>query len=192
MRKPERGLDKAVDRRCHRVGGHVILYLLRHAKSSWSDPALADHDRPLAERGRRAAPRIGAYLAAKAVPPSAVLCSSARRAVETLDCVLSELRERPAVQVDRGLYHATPDELLERIRETDDAVRALLLVGHNPGLEELAHALCGRGDAAAQRRLQSKFPTAALAEIHFDCEHWSEIEFGAGELCDFRTPKDAV
>jgi phosphohistidine phosphatase len=168
----------------------VILYLLRHAKSSWPDPGLADHDRPLADRGRRAAPRMGAYLAAKAVLPSVVLCSSAKRAAETLDRVLRELPVRPTVHTARSLYLADPEELLDQIRETRDDAEALLLVGHNPGLEELALALVAKGDERARRRMESKFPTGALAEIHFDCARWHQVDFGRGELRDFRTPRE--
>jgi phosphohistidine phosphatase len=167
----------------------MIIYLLRHAKSSWSDPGLADHDRPLARRGERAAPRLGAYLAAKRVPPSAVLCSSARRATETLDAVLALLREPPSVRITRACYHAGPTALIDEIRETADGFPALLLVGHNPGLEDLALAMAGGGDARALRRMESKFPTCALAEIHFPCDRWQVVDFGGGELVDFQTPK---
>jgi phosphohistidine phosphatase len=170
----------------------VILYLLRHAKSSWSDPGLADHDRPLSPRGERAALRMGAWLAGRPVLPSTVLCSTARRATETLERVLSELPDRPQLRITRRLYHADPEELLGQIRETDDAIGALLLVGHNPGIEEFALALAGSGDPRALRRIESKYPTAGLAEIHFDCRRWHEVDFGKGVLRDFRIPKDLV
>jgi len=135
---------------------------------------------------------VGAYLAQRDVPPSYVLCSSARRATETLDHVLAELSERPEVHTARDLYHAGPGELLDQIREVGDDVAALLLVGHNPGVEDLALALAGSGDGRARRRMQSKYPTAGLAEIHFDCDRWRQVEFRGGKLRGFRTPKDLV
>ncbi len=168
----------------------MILYLLRHAKSSWSDPGLRDHDRPLAPRGERAATAMGDHLAAREVHPSLVLCSSARRAVETLERVLARLPRRPEVCVERGLYMADPAELLERVRRVDDGVPALMLVGHNPAMEELAARLPGGGDRDGLKRIGRKFPTAALAELHFPDVGCSAVAWGGGQLLSYCTPKD--
>ena len=115
------------------------LLLLRHAKSSWDDPALADHDRPLAPRGRRAAKLIGEHLRENQIGVSLVLCSSARRARETLDLV-----QTPGeVLIERELYGASADELLARLRRVPDQRGTVMLIGHNPAIEDLAVGLAG-------------------------------------------------
>ena len=168
----------------------MILYLLRHAKSSWDTPGLRDHDRPLAPRGQRGARAIGGWLAKRPVQPSLVLCSSARRTVETLDRVLAELPGTPEVSVEPELYMSDPGSLVDRIRRVDAGVAALMMVGHNPSTEELATLLPGSGDAESRQRIRTKYPTAAVAEIHFPGSDWSRVEFGAGELVAFCTPRD--
>ena len=116
------------------------LILLRHAKSDWSNPALADHDRPLARRGRKAAPRIAADLARWAPVPDIVLCSTSRRTVETADLVVPAGVPR---QLLRSLYHAGPDAILETVKHLPGSVRTAMIVGHNPGMEDLVIALTG-------------------------------------------------
>jgi phosphohistidine phosphatase len=138
------------------------LYLLRHAKSSWADPTLPDHERPLAPRGRRDAKRIAKHLVRIGYEPELVLCSSAARTRETLELV------RPALKTSRvlfedELYAATSDELLARIRLVPDPVESVMLIGHNPSLQQLALVLASAGDEL--RRLETKFPTGALATI---------------------------
>ena len=110
------------------------LLLLRHAKSSWDDPALADYDRPLAARGRKAAKLIGAYLRREQIRISLVLRSSARRARETLDLVAAS----GDIQIEPELYGASADQLLERLRRVPDEVDAVMLIGHNPAIQDLA------------------------------------------------------
>src|SRR5207249_535409 len=133
------------------------LLLLRHAKSSWTEPSLADHDRPLAPRGRRSAERMGAHLRAEPTQIQLILCSSARRARETLELVA------PAgeIEVDRELYGASASGLLERVRDLADEVEVAMLIGHNPAIHELAVNLGGQALAAR------KFPTGALATLTF-------------------------
>ena len=116
------------------------LILLRHAKSDWSNPALADHDRPLARRGRKAAPRIAEDLARWAPVPDNVLCSTSRRTVETADLVVPAGVRR---QLLRSLYHAGPDAILETLKHLPGSVRTAMIVGHNPGMEDLVIALTG-------------------------------------------------
>jgi phosphohistidine phosphatase len=118
------------------------LYLLRHAKSSWDDPALPDSERPLAPRGRRDAKRIGKHLGRLGITPALVLCSSAVRTQETLDLIRPALAEA-AVQIEEQLYGASSETMLERIRDVPDEVGSLLLIGHNPGLHDLALASSG-------------------------------------------------
>lgn len=150
------------------------LYLLRHAKSSWKDPALADHDRPLAPRGRRASKAIGRYLRDHDIEPELVLCSSAKRARQTLE------RLGPAgldARIEPELYGAGAHDLLARLRAVPEDVASVMLIGHNPGMEQLAFMLSG---------LDDKFPTAALAT--FECSGWRTLEHA--ELIDYVKPRD--
>src|SRR5437764_6878294 len=138
------------------------LYVLRHAKSSWDDPAASDHDRPLAPRGRKAAKATARHLREQRVEPELVLCSTARRARQTLERIEPSLGRR-AVHVERELYGASADELLERLRAVDDAVGSVMLIGHNPGLEDLILALAR--PSPRRREVEAKYPTAALAPL---------------------------
>lgn len=166
------------------------LYLLRHAKSSWDDPSLADHDRPLAPRGRAAAPRMAVWLRTEARRPDLVICSSAARARETWDLVARELQPVPEVDVRRALYDADPTKVIELVRGASDQVDTLMLVGHNPALEEAAAMLAGDGEPQALETMQAKFPTAAVAEITFDVARWNEVVRHGGHLTRFVRPKD--
>ncbi|SMF54077.1 phosphohistidine phosphatase [Tistlia consotensis] len=165
------------------------LYLLRHAKSSWDDPEQREFDRPLARRGRRAASALGRALKARGLRPDLVLCSTAARAQETWRLVAAELPAAPPLRLLRSLYLAAPSRLLERIRSADPAAETLLLVGHNPGLENLATQLAGPGSApAALEALSAKFPTAGLAVFELDGP-WDAIAPGTARLVEFVTPK---
>jgi phosphohistidine phosphatase len=152
------------------------LYLLRHAKSSWKQTELADRDRPLAGRGRRAAKAIRRHLREQAIDPDLVLCSPARRTRETLERIEPSLG-RGAVKVEPELYGASADELLERLRAVPDDVESVLLIGHNPGIADLTHHLCG---------FDEKFPTAALATLELPA--WPTLD--RAELVDFTRPRD--
>ena len=172
----------------------LTLTLLRHAKSSWEEP-LDDFDRPLAPRGEKAAPEIGAALAERGLRPDLILCSGALRARETLALVLAPLgAPAPEVIYDDALYMAAPGTLLRRVQTIAsgfprDAPRHLMLVGHNPGFEELALLLVGSGSAEDRARLAAKFPTAATAVITFNVDSWAAIAPGTGRLEHFLTPK---
>ena len=163
------------------------LFLLRHAKSSWDDPGLVDHDRPLAPRGRRAVRLIAEHLGREGVTPALVLCSSARRTRETLEGIAPALGEATAVQSEGELYAASGRRLLERLREIEDDVESLMLIGHNPGVEQLALSLAGGGQKLAL--LRCKYPTGALATLEFS-GRWSDLRPGSAELTDFVTPKE--
>jgi phosphohistidine phosphatase len=160
------------------------LYLLRHAKSSWDDPALPDRERPLAPRGRRDAKRIATHVGRLRITPALVLCSSAVRTQETLDLLRPALAE-VAVQVEEQLYGASSETLLERVRSVPDEVASLLLIGHNPGLQELALVLASSG--AELKRLEAKFPTAALATLAL--ARWSSLSPGDAKLVAYVVPK---
>lgn len=173
-------------------GAEVRLLLLRHAKSDWSGKS-ADHERPLSSRGRRAVPRVGAYMRAKGYEPALVLCSTAERTKQTLQLLLPAFSASPKIHYDRALYLAEWPQLLAQIRSAP-AAAPLLLVGHNPGVEQLAIALALQPQSAAERgrleKLAQKFPTAALAVLDFDIPDWREAKPGIGRLTDYVRPKD--
>jgi phosphohistidine phosphatase len=164
------------------------LYLLRHAKSSWSTAAVDDYDRPLNPRGERAAGLIGTYMAQNAFLPDKILCSSAKRARQTIRLILEHLPTPPEVVFDDALYLAAPARLMARVRASDNALASLMLVGHNPGLEQLALGLTGRG--RLRETAARKFPTAGLAVLEFATGDWRDIAIGEGALTDFVTPKE--
>lgn len=164
------------------------LLLLRHAKSSWDQLDVADHARPLAPRGRRAATSLGAHLRGLGKPPDLVLCSSSARTVETLERIRPALPTGTTIEVEEGLYGADADELLAHVRHVPETVACVLLIGHNPGIGDLAVMLAGLGDRAARAAMAAKFPTAALASLAID-QRWSAVEAGAATLDEFWTPR---
>jgi phosphohistidine phosphatase len=151
------------------------LHLLRHAKSDWSDAALADHDRPLNRRGKQARRVIAEHVEGWKV--DLVVCSTARRARLTAKPVIEALG--CPVRYDDALYAATAGGLLAVVREFSDRDEAVMLVGHNPSMEELTEVLCGSSP---------EYPTAALGTVALAIEHWREISAGCGTLAAFATP----
>lgn len=167
------------------------LLLLRHAKSSWTDPGLDDHDRPLNARGQKSAPLIGRFMREEKLGPDLVLCSPARRARETWKLASAELRSAPRLLMEEALYDfGNGGRILDTVRAKADSARSVLVVGHNPSIERLAQRLIGKGDAKLRKRLADKFPTGALAVITFDGKNWNEIEDGKGTLASFARPRD--
>lgn len=170
------------------------VYLLRHAKSDWGDPAVKDHDRSLNERGREAAPKVGAYIKAKRYKPDAIFCSTARRTVETCQLVKETVGGLSNIEFEETLYLAELRHLIERLKCLDDGVKSAMFIGHNPGLEQLAHTLPGPPESAAEeklhRRMRERFSTCALAVIKLPVKAWREVRPGIGTLCDFVRPKD--
>jgi phosphohistidine phosphatase len=164
------------------------LWLLRHAKSSWEDPGLDDRERPLARRGVRAAALMRTYLEAEGIRPDLVLCSTALRTRETLAAVLSALGAEVVVRTEPSLYSFDAHQVLEVLRGVDRGTGSILLVGHNPAMQDLALSLASRGERLAE--LAAKFPTAALAEIRFATGTWSDLDEGSGELTRFVTPRE--
>jgi phosphohistidine phosphatase len=163
------------------------VYLLRHAKSSWADAALADHERPLNGRGRRAATAMCEQLRAEGIAPALVLCSTARRTRETLERIAPALGDAE-IRTEDALYGASAATLLERLRRLPDEVESVLLIGHNPGLQELALRLAR--PAPALDPLTDKFPTGALAVLALAAGRWSECAPGTAELVAFARPRD--
>jgi phosphohistidine phosphatase len=165
------------------------IYLLRHTKSSWDDPGLADHERPLAKRGREAARLLRDHFRDAGVTPDLVLCSSAVRAIETLEGVRGGLSPGTRVEIEAGLYGAGVDALLRRLKALPETVGAVMLVGHNPAIEELAAELAGgEGNEDARARMHAKYPTGGLATLGFDGP-WSELDWDGANLEAFVVPK---
>ncbi len=163
------------------------LYLLRHAKSSWADPTLPDHERPLEPRGRRDAQRIAKHLARHGIEPQLVLCSPAERTRATLELLRPTLGATPTVRFEAELYAASADKLLERIRNVSERVDSVMLIGHNPGLQQLALDLASTG--AELQQLEAKFPTAALATLTLANATWSQLSKGDALLAAYVVPK---
>ena len=165
------------------------LLLLRHAKSSWDHPALADRDRPLAPRGEKAARRIAKYLQAEGIRPQLVLCSPARRTRDTLELVRPAIGRDVEVEIEDELYGADALELLDRIRRFDERIESVMLIGHNPGMQDLAIELAGGGERDALEQLHTKFPTAALATFDLGGTRWAELGARQASLTSLVLPR---
>jgi phosphohistidine phosphatase len=166
------------------------LILLRHAKSSWQDPALSDKDRPLNSRGVVAAPLMGRAMAKHGLDPDLVLCSPARRTRDTFALVMPELKTEPQIVYEDGLYHGTSAEMLTLLQQVAPAASQILVVGHNPELQQFALDLIGSGPKHLRDRLEARLPTAGLVVIRFSAGSWSNIVLNSGKLELFLTPRD--
>ncbi|MHA5052961.1 SixA phosphatase family protein [Streptomyces sp. SD15] len=164
------------------------LVVLRHAKSAW--PAgVADHERPLAPRGLRDAPAAGRALAEADCLPDLALCSTAVRARQTWELASRQWGTPPPVRLDRRLYGADVPELLAAVREVPDGIRTLLLVGHNPGLEDLVLELAGESLDDALDVVRTKFPTSAIALLDLQGGSWDELAPGTALLTGVTVPR---
>jgi len=179
------------------------LYLLRHAKSSWDAPTLHDHDRPLAPRGIRACAVIADHLREQAIAPDLVLCSTAVRARRTLEGVLDGFARPPRIEYEASIYEASAATLIDLLRHlpaarlqtaalpaggrSHDEPEAVMLIGHQPGIGDLAAGLAASGARLAE--LEGKFPTAALATLELD-RPWPDLEPGCASLVAFVKPKE--
>lgn len=164
------------------------LVVLRHAKSAWPT-GVPDHERPLAPRGRRDAPAAGRALAEADCLPDLALCSTAVRARQTWELAAEQWGTPPPVRLDERLYGADVPELLDAVREVPDQVRTLLLIGHNPGLEELVLELAGDGLDDALDEVRTKFPTSAVAILAWHGGSWQELAPGTALLTDVTVPR---
>ena len=167
------------------------LAVLRHAKSSWDQPNVDDFDRPLNERGWKAARRIGNELKHRKLRFDLCLASPAARVRETLDGLSETYGELPfPVRFEQQVYLASCATLLELIRDVDDEVGALLLVGHNPGLEQLVAMLTQDDKDGLRSRVEHKVPTAAVAVIELPSDCWADVQPGSGKLVELLLPKE--
>ena len=165
------------------------LFLLRHAKAERSEPGMEDRGRKLIERGRKDAAKVGAYMASHALIPDWVIASPSARTQETWKIASGAIRPAPAAASVERLYDATPHAILGVVREAPAAAHALLVVGHNPGLHELALMLIASGDIEARERLREKLPTSGLVTIDFAFDDWGKLHPQSGRLERFVTPK---
>ena len=165
------------------------LLLLRHAKTERPMFGGDDRDRKLTARGHGDAPKIAAYMARHALIPEQAVVSPVRRTRETWDLIAAGLHPAPRTVYDERLYDATPQTLLEIIKEYGRHAATLLIVGHNPGLHEIAVLLVATGEVDARQRLNEKFPTSALAVINFALDDWSQLHTQAGRLDHFVSPR---
>jgi len=163
------------------------IYLLRHAKSSWDDASLPDHDRPLAPRGRRAAEAIAQHMQDNDIEPELVLCSTARRARETLEGIEPALGGS-AIEFEDDLYAASARALLARLRDVPDTIGSVLLIAHNPGMQDLALELARPSPTVDE--LAEKYPTAALATLETSASTWRELGPYGAELVGLVRPRD--
>ncbi len=170
------------------------IFILRHAKSDWDSPAVKDFDRPLNERGRAAATRIGAYFKSQHYPCDIVLCSTAQRTRETFGLIKPFLPDGLKVKFDDKLYLAEPTYLVGCLRSLSDDLKSAMIIGHNPGLELLAHSLVAKAQneriAVLYRAMSEKFSTGALAVVGSTAKTWSGLKAGRCELLDFVRPRD--
>ncbi len=164
------------------------LYLLRHAKSSWDDTSLADPDRPLAPRGRKAAQRVGAHMRQAKIQPDLVLCSSAARAVQTYEAVAAAVGGGVELSIEDDLYGASSSELLGRLHGLPETAGSVLLIGHNPGLQDLTLELAGNEDSALLAEVGDKFPTGALACLSV-LVPWTVLARGEAVLVSVVVPR---
>ncbi len=165
------------------------LLLLRHAKAERSEPGMQDRSRGLIDRGRKEAAKIGTYMAGHALVPERVVVSPAARAQETWKSASSAFRTSPAAMSTEKLYDATPHSILGVIKDTPTTVHTLLIIGHNPGLHELALMLVASGDIDARERLREKLPTSGLVIIDFAFDNWAKLHPQSGRLERFVSPR---
>ena len=164
------------------------LVLVRHAKSSWDDETLDDHDRPLAPRGERSLDRMRDHVSALDLPTLFVLCSTATRAEATLDGLRPALPDDAAIEHDRGVYDDDARTLLDRIRRSGEEHASLMVVGHNPTLQDLACRLVGEGDPADREQLADKLPTGAIVSMSFERD-WGDLAAGTARLDSLFMPR---
>lgn len=167
------------------------ILLLRHAKSAWDSAAPSDHDRPLNRRGERSAAVMADHLVTAGPRPDLILCSTAVRTRQTLAPLVKALGlPAPPISLEKELYLASEDALLERLRALSEETQTVLLIGHNDGIGQLAAMLAGHGPEPALSDMREKYPTGALATLHFPRGPWSALKPGACTLRSFVKPRD--
>ena len=169
--------------------GPMRLMLLRHAKTEKAEPGMRDDERRLNERGQTDAPLIGAYMARHALIPDRVLVSTAERTRETWRRLAEALPARPRVSYEERLYNAGSETILALAKQVEPPARTLLIIGHNPGLHDLARLLIASGDVEARERLNEGLPTSGLAVIDFATKDWGKVHPRGGRLERFVSPR---
>ncbi|HMS34361.1 MAG TPA: histidine phosphatase family protein [Ignavibacteria bacterium] len=158
------------------------LYLIRHAKSSWDDTSLRDHDRPLNKRGKRDAPFMAKVLRKNGVKPDLIISSTAVRALDFAKMIAEELNySKKEINATKELYMADEKQMLEILRSADDSFKTVFIVGHNPYITEFANSLCNHN--------LDNIPTSGIFCVEFDAKKWKEIDFGKGKFVSFDYPK---
>lgn len=166
------------------------LAILRHAKSSWAEAGQVDFDRPLAQRGLAAAPAMGRHMREIGLHPDLVLCSPAARTRETAALTLAALgNKQPPIQFDAAIYEATAEALMARLRLIPSGVTTVLLIGHNPGLQDLVLALARRPLAKAHADLEVKLPTAALVVLESTASAWTSLALARNRIAHVMAPR---
>lgn len=160
-----------------------ILFVLRHAKSSWDDANLSDFERPLNRRGRETAPFMGELMRNKKLVPEIIICSPAERAKETAKLVKESAEFDAEIEFDKRIYESSTHNLLYIISGIDDIYDSAMIVGHNPGFEGIVETLCGNYE---------RMPTAALAVIDLNCEIWNDVKPNCGNLREILRPKEQM
>jgi phosphohistidine phosphatase len=164
------------------------LLVLRHAKSEKAEPGMADRGRRLNARGHRDASTIGSYMACHGLAPDLAVVSPAQRTRETWERIAAVLPAAPRPVYEQRLYNARGEAILAVVRQSDEAARTVLVIGHNPGLHDLARSLIASGDIEGRERLNEGLPTAGLVVIDFAAESWRKLHAHAGRLERFVTP----
>lgn len=161
------------------------LYLVRHAKSSWDEPRLPDFDRPLNDRGKRDAPRMGKRLKERGIHPSLILSSPAKRAVSTCKRLADAMgHDRRNIEIDQALYHADEEDILSVVWRIDRKLTSVMIVGHNPGLTDFVNSINRNQEPVTQN-----MPTCGVVAFSFAIDEWKGVTFGTGKLDFFDFPK---
>lgn len=163
------------------------LILTRHAKSSWDDPLMSDHDRPLNDRGKAAAADLGEWLASRGYVPEQVLCSDALRTRKTWSGCAPALPGTPILDLKPALYNAGPDVMLAVLRHA--SANVVMVIGHNPGIAEFAHRIVARAPLNPEFQ---RYPTGATLVVDFAVDSWDQINWGSGSVDDFIIPREIV
>jgi phosphohistidine phosphatase len=163
------------------------LILTRHAKSSWDDPAMPDHDRPLNDRGKAAAADLGQWLATRGYVPDEVLCSDALRTRKTWSGLAPALPGTPILELKPALYHAGPDVMLAVLRH--GVGETVMMIGHNPGIADFAGRIVAQTPMNAEF---SRYPTGATLVCDFAVESWADVGWGLGSTLDFIVPREVM
>ena len=161
------------------------LILTRHAKSSWDDPLMPDHDRPLNERGKAASADLGQWLASRGYVPDEALCSDAQRTRATFAGIAPALPATLVLELKPALYHAGPDVMMAVLKHAK--ADCVMMIGHNPGIAEFAHRLVSKTPMSAEF---TRYPTGATLVVDFAVEAWADVAFGQGVTADFVVPRE--